>query len=305
MFKNRSFLVTGGMSLCAIASLQTLSSAKQGPMESPINTIMLNAKNKDGKLRKSEIKDNNKFLRDHFADADTNHDGGISKDELRAYFMKQSAAHAPGGNSGGGGRGAGGGGGMMGGGGFGPPPKPGTIMPDGFANMLKLTPDQKKQFAVVQKDVDGRLAKILTDAQKKQLTAASSQPMGGMGGGRPGGGGAPGGGMGGRPGGGGAPGGPPGGGMGGRPGGGGAPGGAPRKRTILPGRIMEQLKVTPAQTKQLEDLQTSVDAKRDKILTAEQKKTIADMRARFGGGGMGGRPGGGMLGGPPPGAPKK
>jgi hypothetical protein len=54
-------------------------------------------------------------------------------------------------------------------GGFGGPPQPGQILSSFLQDMLKLTSDQKKQLAAVQKDVDGRLDKLLTDEQKKQL----------------------------------------------------------------------------------------------------------------------------------------
>jgi hypothetical protein len=38
-----------------------------------------------------------------------------------------------------------------------------------FQQMLNLTDDQKKQVAELQKDVDGRLAKILTVEQMDQI----------------------------------------------------------------------------------------------------------------------------------------
>lgn len=55
-----------------------------------------------------------------------------------------------------------------GGGGF-VMPQPGQIMPAFLANQLKLTDDQKKQVEALQKDVDDKLAKILTEDQQKQL----------------------------------------------------------------------------------------------------------------------------------------
>ncbi len=54
-------------------------------------------------------------------------------------------------------------------GGFGGPPQPGQILPDRLQEMLKLTDEQKKQVADLQKDVDAKLAKILTEDQQKQL----------------------------------------------------------------------------------------------------------------------------------------
>jgi Spy/CpxP family protein refolding chaperone len=90
-----------------------------------------------------------------------------------------------------GGRGKGGFGGP-GGGGF-QRPKPGTVLPVFFQDQLKLTEDQKKEVADLQKMVDEKLGKILTDEQKKQLKEMSERGPGGPGGpgggfGRPGGG---------------------------------------------------------------------------------------------------------------------
>jgi hypothetical protein len=62
---------------------------------------------------------------------------------------------------------------------------------------------------------------------------------------------------------------------------------------IMPSFLAERLELTDAQKKEIEVLQTEVTAKLDKILTAEQKKTIEDMRSRFGRpGDRGGRRGG-------------
>lgn len=54
------------------------------------------------------------------------------------------------------------------GGGF-RPPQPGQIMPPFLQEQLKLTADQKKELEALQKDVDAKLDKLLTDDQKKQL----------------------------------------------------------------------------------------------------------------------------------------
>ena len=58
-----------------------------------------------------------------------------------------------------------------GGGGFRPPemPKAGEILGGFIQDFLKLDADQKKQIGELQKDVDGKLAKILTEEQKKSL----------------------------------------------------------------------------------------------------------------------------------------
>ena len=53
-------------------------------------------------------------------------------------------------------------------GGFGPP-QPGQILPPALQDRLQLTADQKKQVEELQKDVDGKLARILTEEQNKQL----------------------------------------------------------------------------------------------------------------------------------------
>ncbi|VTU01784.1 spore coat protein : Spore coat protein CotH OS=Pirellula staleyi (strain ATCC 27377 / DSM 6068 / ICPB 4128) GN=Psta_3451 PE=4 SV=1: CotH [Gemmataceae bacterium] len=105
----------------------------------------------------------------------------------------------------------------MGGGGPGGPgggfvmrlPPAGEVLPPPVQDMLQLTDEQKKQLADLQKDVDARLEKLLTDAQQKQLKDMRDRGPGGFAG--PGGPGGPGGGGFGPPGGG--PGGP-GGGMG-------------------------------------------------------------------------------------------
>lgn len=66
-------------------------------------------------------------------------------------------------------------------GGFGPPMQPGQILPAFLRERLKLTPEQAKQFDALQKEVDEKLAKILTEAQRAKLKG-----MRGPGGGPPG-----------------------------------------------------------------------------------------------------------------------
>ena len=144
-------------------------------------------KNKDGKLTKVEITD--KRLLPLFERADANHDGVVTADELKALFAKEGANlgfgrrggrarpdgeiadNGPGDPNGPGdgpGRSSGGFG-PGGPGGFGGPPQPGQVLPDRLQEMLKLTDDQKKKVADLQKDVDAKLAKILTADQQKQL----------------------------------------------------------------------------------------------------------------------------------------
>jgi hypothetical protein len=127
---------------------------------------------------------------------------------------------------------------------FGGPPQPGQVMPDFLADMLKVTPEQKKKIDELQKDVVARLDKILTEDQRKQIRGMKE------GKGPPGFGGGPGGGAGfGGPPGGGGRGGP---GFGGR-GGPGGPGGIFRTyryapdypafmgKKLVPGKKLEEL----------------------------------------------------------------
>ncbi len=85
------------------------------------------------------------------------------------------------------------------GGGFGIP-TPGQVLAPFVQEQLKLTDTQKKELEAIQKDVDAKIEKLLTDDQKKAFKAMKERGPGGFGGG---GGGFPGG-----PGGAGGPGGP-------------------------------------------------------------------------------------------------
>src|SRR5262249_38008758 len=49
------------------------------------------------------------------------------------------------------------------------PPRPGQILPPFLADLLDLTPEQSKQLDMLQKEVDSRLGKILTEEQKTRL----------------------------------------------------------------------------------------------------------------------------------------
>jgi Spy/CpxP family protein refolding chaperone len=74
-------------------------------------------------------------------------------------------------------------------GGFGGRSQPGTIMSTFMQEQLKLTDEQKKQVAELQKEVDGKMDKILTDEQREQLKKIKEAGANGGGfGGRPGGG---------------------------------------------------------------------------------------------------------------------
>ena len=170
-------------------------------------------KNKDGKLIKSEVTDQR--LRRLFAQADADKDGTLTKEELTAFATKEQAKSRAAVREGGpGGFGPDGGGpGGDGPPGFGPPPgggpgggpmgrpQPGQILPQFLRDRLELA-EQEKQIQALQKEVDAKLAKILTADQKQQLKEIRERGPGGFGP-PPGG-----------------PGGPPGNGPGGPPGGG-------------------------------------------------------------------------------------
>ncbi|MBM4069614.1 MAG: spore coat protein CotH [Planctomycetes bacterium] len=220
---------------------------------------------------------------------DKDGDGRLDDDERKAArdFIKKEREK-------GGGFGGFGGKGGKGPGGFGQPG-------GGFATLLvkpilaaldknddgKLSKDEvlagvKKFFTDLDKDENGSI----TEAQLAEgLNRIFPQPKG-----FPGGPGGPGGFPGGKdPG--GFPGGPGGPGAGpGGPGGfpGGPPGGLPRPGEILPGFLQQQLKLTAEQRKELEKLQKEIEAKLDKLLTEEQRKTLRDMRRRMSGGFPGG-----------------
>ena len=49
------------------------------------------------------------------------------------------------------------------------PPQQGQLLPPFLEDQLSLTAEQKKQLAELQKEADGKLDKILTDEQRKQL----------------------------------------------------------------------------------------------------------------------------------------
>ena len=154
-----------------------------------VERMMAFDKNHDGKLTRDEVTDP-RLLR-LFDRADTNHDGVVTKEELSALAKKMVAEsgqgrgfQGPGGpDEGGDGPGGfgppegfGPPGGGFGGGPRGGPPQPGQILPPRLQSQLNLTAAQKKKVAALQKEVDDKLAKILTDKQKKQLE--SMRPRG-------------------------------------------------------------------------------------------------------------------------------
>ena len=133
-------------------------------------------------------------------------------------------------------------------------PQPGQIMPAFLQERFNLTAEQKGQLDELQKDVDGKLAKLFTDEQRSQL---KEMPQGGRGGGGPG----------------------------GRGPGGGGPGAFGRPAQpgqILPPPLQDSLKLTSEQKKELDQLQKEVDSRLAKLLTDEQNKQLKEMRDGFG-----------------------
>jgi hypothetical protein len=156
-----------------------------------VTKMMAFNKKKDGKLTKDDVTDER--LHRLFDRADKNKDGVVTKEELIALAKEIDAewgdegGRGPGGKGkfgkgkfgkggpppdddfpppgGPGGRGPGG----FGGRGPGGPPRPGEILPPFLRDRLELTAEQKKQLDALQKEVDAKLDKILTAAQKKQL----------------------------------------------------------------------------------------------------------------------------------------
>lgn len=151
----------------------------------------------DGKLAKSEVSDSR--LQAVFTRADADKDGIVTREEATAMFAKEAGPQGPGGRGGPGagpggpGAGPGGfGGGPGGPGGFGGPPgggrmRPGQVLPPFLVDQLELTEKQRDELDALQKDVDARLAKILTDEQRERLTEMSQRGPGGPGGAGPGG----------------------------------------------------------------------------------------------------------------------
>jgi Arylsulfotransferase (ASST) len=140
-------------------------------------------------------------------------------------------------------------------GGFGGPEKPGQLMTPSEQDRLKLSEEQKKDLAALQKTVDSRFDIVLTAVQRKQIKSVFA-PDG--------------------------------------PGGNAPPGnaGASQPGKLFSSTQQDTLKLSPAQRKRLEDIQKDIDAKLETLLTEEQKKQLQAMRQTAPGGGRGGPPGG-------------
>jgi hypothetical protein len=140
-------------------------------------------KDKDGKLTKAEVTDER--LHRLFERADADKDGIVTKEELTGLAAREQLTNR-GGGPGFGPPGGGPGGPPMG---MGGPPRPGEILPAMLRQRLNLTATQQKQVADLQKEVDAKLAEILTAEQRNQLKAMRDRGPGGFGppGGGPGG----------------------------------------------------------------------------------------------------------------------
>jgi hypothetical protein len=132
-------------------------------------------KDKDGKLTKAEVTDER--LHRLFERADVDKDGIVTKEELTALASREQLTNR-GGGPGFGPPGGGPGGPPMG---MGGPPRPGEILPAMLRQRLNLTATQQKQVADLQKEVDAKLAEILTAEQRNQLKAMRDRGPGGFG----------------------------------------------------------------------------------------------------------------------------
>jgi hypothetical protein len=140
------------------------------------------------------------------------------------------------------------------GGGPGPSTQPGLVMTGPEQNRLKLTDDQKADVTALQKAVDARFDKVLTEAQKKQLRSVFA-PF--------------------------AP--PP------NPPTSNADGPQPGK--LFSSGQQETLKLSSQQKTRMAEIQKEIDAKLETLLTEEQKRQLQAMRRGGAGGGAVG-PGG-------------
>lgn len=153
------------------------STSNAAAVEAIVARMMAFDKNKDGKLTKDEITDPG--LHRLFDRADANHDGIVTREELTALAQKMVAEsgldrggrRGPGGDGFGPGpggdffRGPGGPGGNRG-----PrPPQPGQMLSPRTKELLSLSTEQEAKITALQKEVDAKLAKILTEEQIQQL----------------------------------------------------------------------------------------------------------------------------------------
>jgi hypothetical protein len=151
--------------------------SKSADVDDLVTRMMAFDKDKDGKLTKDEVTDAR--LRRLFDRADADKDAVVIKDELTALGNREHVEGRGGFGGGPGGPppgGFGGPGGPM----FGPP-RPGEVLPAMLQQRLQLSAKQKSQVAELQKEVDAKLAKILTEEQRAQLEEMRQRGPGGFG----------------------------------------------------------------------------------------------------------------------------
>ena len=155
--------------------------SKSSDVDDLVTRMMAFDKDKSGTLARAEVTDE-RLLR-LFERADADKDGTVTKAELTALAEKEHVEDR--GGPGGGPGGPGGPGGGPGG------ARPGEVLAPMFRQRLGLSAVQLKQVEELQKEVDDKLAKILTDEQRTQWKQMRERGPGGFGGppggGRPGG----------------------------------------------------------------------------------------------------------------------
>ena len=179
--------LSGMMGTCALLVAAALATA-QGPgrgdprdeqrpdePDDLVTRMMEFDKDKDGKLTKAEVTDER--LHRLVERADVDKDGIVTKEELTALAAREQSSNR-GGGPGFGPPGGGPGGPPMG---MGGPPRPGEILPAMLRQRLNLTAKQEKQVADLQKEVDAKLAEILTAEQRNQLKTMRDRGPGGFG----------------------------------------------------------------------------------------------------------------------------
>jgi hypothetical protein len=146
---------------------------KKAGADGLVSRMMQFDKNKDGELTKAEVTDAR--LKRLFDRADADHDGIVTKEELTALAASEPAAGRGGFGPGGFGGPGGPGGPRMG------PPRPGEVLPAMLRERLQLTPEQSQQVDALQKEVEAKLAKILSADQMNQLKEMRDRGPGGFG----------------------------------------------------------------------------------------------------------------------------
>jgi hypothetical protein len=153
--------LTGLITMSGVLVAPALASAQRSDGPDVAARMMAFDKNKDGTLTRAEVTDAR--LKRLFDRADADRDGIVTKQELTALAASEPSGLRGGPPGFGGPPGGRPGGPMMG------PPRPGEVLPQFMQQGLNLSAEQKQELAQLQKDVDARLAKILTAEQKQQL----------------------------------------------------------------------------------------------------------------------------------------